>query len=183
MAQDDLSDTPRPSNVKNRADDARGAKPGTATTPQPHGGRIGNAPYQPTEEQRRKIREYAKVFPVQGEHMIARLVGISRDTLRRHHADDMELGRAEMLAAIGAQMINRAMNADAPTAKGDLDAQKFTLARLGGWSTKIDTGPRASDPFGGSVDLSRLSAEELEQYGRLAAIAEGGDPDDVTGEP
>lgn len=33
------------------------------------------------------------------------------------------------------------------------------------------------------VDLTRLSAEQLEQYGRLAAIAEGEDPELVTATP
>jgi hypothetical protein len=181
--------TPTASNPKVRPDDARGAKPGTGTVTPPHGGRIGQAPYIPSEEQRKKVRDYAKTFPLHGEHLIARLVGISTSTLRRHHADDMELGRAEMLAAVGAQVINRAINVDAvgadgkPIAKGDLDAQKFILARLGGWTTKIDAGPKASEPFGGSVDLSRLSPADLKNYGRLSAIAEGLDPDDITGEP
>lgn len=150
--------------------------------PQPHGGRIGNPPFVPTEEQRQMVRTYAKTFPVHGEHYIARLIGVSRVTLRTHFADDLELGRAEMLAAVGSQVVNRAINASAETVKGDLDAQKFILARLGGWTTKIETGDKARQPFGGpAVDLSRLSAEDLEAYGRLSALAEGLDPDDVVG--
>lgn len=160
---------PRP---KTRDDDERGAPPG----------RFGNAPFAPTEEQRLKVRTYAKTFPVHGEHYIARLIGVSRDTLRRHFADDLELGRAEMLASVGSQMINRALNAEAETVKGDLDAQKFILARLGGWTTKVEVGGRGGRPIE-HVDLSRLTAEQLEEYGRLAAIAEGLDPEDVVGQP
>src|SRR3546814_7400224 len=64
-------------------------------------------------------------------------------------------------------------------AKGDQDSQKFILARLGGWTTKVEVGDKARQPFGGEpVDLSRLSDAELAEYGRLAAIAEGQDPDD-----
>ena len=159
-------------NIKTRADDARGAPKG----------RFGQPAFVPTEDQREKVRTYAKVFPVHGEHYIARLIGVSRDTLRRHFAEDMELGRAQMLAGIGSQMINRAQNADAETAKGDLDAQKFILARLGGWTTKVEIGDRAREPFGGpGPDLSRLSHEELLEYGRLSAIAEGLDPEEVLG--
>lgn len=158
-------------NQKTRDDDARGAPKG----------RFGNPPFVPTDEQRQKVRTYAKTFPVHGEHYIARLIGVSRDTLRRHFADDLELGRAEMLASVGSQVINRALNAESETAKGDLDAQKFILARLGGWTTKVEVGEKASRPFGGSVDLSRLTDEQLAEYGRLAALAEGLDPDDVVG--
>jgi hypothetical protein len=158
-------------NQKTRDDDARGAPKGT----------FGNPPFQPTEEQRLKVRTYAKTFPVHGEHYIARLIGVSRDTLRRHFADDLELGRAEMLASVGSQMVNRAINADSETAKGDLDAQKFILARLGGWTTKVEVGDKAARPFGGRVDLSRLNDDQLAEYGRLAALAEGLDPDDVVG--
>jgi hypothetical protein len=158
-------------NVKVRPDDRRGAPKGHK----------GNPPFVPTEEQRQKVRTYAKTFPVHGEHYIARLIGISRMTLRQHFADDLELGRAEMLASVGSQMVNRALNAESETAKGDLDAQKFILARLGGWTTKVEVGEKAARPFGGSADLSRLSDEQLAEYGRLAALAEGMDPDDVVG--
>lgn len=160
---------------KVRDDDARGAAKGG----------WGQAPFVPTEEQRLKVRAHAKVFPIHAEHYIAALMGFSLSTLRRHFADDLLLGRAEMLAAVGAQFVNRAMNAEAtgpdgqPVAKGDQDSQKFILARLGGWTTKVEVGDKARQPFGGEpVDLSRLSDAELAEYGRLAAIAEGQDPDD-----
>lgn len=148
-------------------------------------GQFGNPPFVATEEQRSRVRAYAKTFPIHAEHYIAALIGVSLSTLRRHFADDLTIGRAEMLASIGAQMINRAQNAEAtgpdgqPIAKGDLDAQKFILARLGGWTTKVEVGDKAARPFGAEpVDLSRLSDAELAEYGRLAAIAEGHDPDD-----
>lgn len=160
----------------------RGTPPGQGTVVTPNGGRIGNPPFQPTDDQRQKVRTYAKTFPVHGEHFIARLIGVSRNTLRTHFADDLELGRAEMLASVGSQMINRAINAEAETVKGDIDAQKFILARLGGWTTKLDVGEKANRPFGGdAIDLSRLNEADLETYGRLSAIAEGMDPDDVVG--
>jgi hypothetical protein len=173
-------------NPKTRTDDARGTPPGAGTVEGANGGRIGNPPFTATDEQRARVRQLAKVFPVHAEHLIARMMGFSRDTLRRHFADEMELGRAEMLAAVGSQMIARAMDADARTAegksaaRGDLDAQKFILARLGGWTTKVEVGEKAAAPYGGAVpDLSRFNEEELAEYGRLAAIAEGADPDEV----
>lgn len=134
--------------------------------PQPHGGRIGQPAFVPTDEQRHKVRQLAKAFPPSGERYIARLLDISLDTLRKYFGGDLELGRAEMLAAVGAQFINRALDAEKvdgegqKLAKGDLDAQKFVLARLAGWSTKVEH----SGPGGGPVavrtfDLSQLSPE------------------------
>lgn len=166
----------------------RGTPKGKAAIKQPHGGAIGQPAFVPTDQQREQVKNYARVFPVHGEHLIARLMGISRTTLRKYFGDDLELGRAQMLASVGGQMINRAMNAEARDgegnllAKGDMEAQKFVLARLGGWTTKVDVGEQASTPFGGRVDLSRLSEKDLQEYGRLAAIAEGLDPEEVVGD-
>lgn len=166
----------------------RGTPPGKGTVVTPNGGRIGNPPFEPTEDQRQKVRTLAKAFPVHGEHMIARLAGFSRGTLRTHFAEDMEHGRAEMLAGVASQMISRALDEERldaegrKIARGNLDAQKFILARMGGWTTKVDVGDQAALPFGGRVDLSRLTDEQLEDYGRLAAIAEGLDPEDLLGD-
>jgi hypothetical protein len=168
----DPEEAPKAPNAKVRDDDARGKPAG-----QP--GR-GVQPFQPTEEQRSRVRTLAKTFPVHGEHYIARLMGFSRDTLRRHFADDMELGRAEMLAAVGSQMVNRALDANAETAKGDLDAQKYILARLGGWTTKVEMTGKGGGPVE-SVDLSGMNPVQLREYGRAAAIAPGLDPDEVVG--
>jgi hypothetical protein len=176
-----MPDKPDPTSAA-PAPRGRGTPPGQGTITPPHGGRIGNAPFVATEEQRAKVRTYAKVFPIHGEHYIARLIGVSRNTLRTHFADDLELGRAEMLASVGSQIINRALDANAESVKGDIEAQKFILARLGGWTTKVEVGDKARQPFGGApIDLSRLSEADLETYGRLSAIAEGLDPDDVVG--
>lgn len=156
-----------------------GTPTGQATTPQPHGGAIGNPPFEKTAEQSALVRRLASVFPLHGEHLLAAKVGISRPTLRKYFADELLLGRADMVASVGSQVISRAINADAvddegnPVAKGDLEAQKFVLARLGGWTTKVDTSEQGQQPFGGTVDLSNLTDEELELYGALAAKAEG----------
>lgn len=154
--------TPRSKGVKKtRLDDARGTPPGAGTMPGAYGGRIGNPPFVATEEQRAKVREYAKVFPIHGEHLIARLMGFSRDTLRRHFADDMEMGRAEMLFDVGRQVWDRAVNGTTDKSKGDLDAQKFILARLGGWSTKVEMTGRDGGPIQhATFDTSSMTDEQ-----------------------
>jgi hypothetical protein len=165
-----MATTPPESPEPAGREDRRGAQPGQK----------GVQPFQATDEQRAKVRTLAKTFPVHGEHFIARLMGFSRDTLRRHFADDLEMGRAEMLAGVGAQVVNRAMDANAETAKGDLDAQKFILARLGGWTTKVEMSGKDGRPIE-AVDLSGMSAAALREYGRQAAIAAGLDPDEAVG--
>lgn len=171
-----MSTTPPAGPEAAEREDRRGAPPG----------QFGVQPFQATDEQRQKVRTLAKTFPVHGEHFIARLMGFSRDTLRRHFADDMELGRAEMLASVGSQVINRALDADrvgedgTPVAKGDLDAQKFILARLGAWTTKVEMSTPPGRPME-VVDLSGMSAAALREYGRQAALQQGLDPDEAVG--
>lgn len=160
---------------KTRPDDARGAPAGKGTVVTATGGRIGNPPYDP-EPNRETVRTHAKFFPPEAEHHIAVLLGISRSTLRRHHEHDIALGRAQMLAAVGAQVITAALDGSAPSAKGDRDLQKYILARLGGWSVKAQISGKGGGPIE-TVDLSNLTPEQLEEYGRLAAAAEGRDQD------
>lgn len=151
--------------------DKRGTPPGKGVVVRPNGSRIGNPAFVATDEQRHQVRQYAKTFPPHARRYIARLIGVSVDTLDRHFADDMELGRAQMLATVGSQVINRAINADAvdaegkPIAKGDLDAQKFILARLGGWSTKVEHTGKGGAPIQTETrnfDLSNLTLEQAE---------------------
>lgn len=150
---------------------------------QPNGSAIGNPAFVPTDEQRAEVRDLAAKYPPQAQGYIARIMGISKTTLVKYFADDLEAGREEMLAEIGGQMIYAAKHGRKPDfTNGDFDAQRFVLARLGGWSQKTEI----SGPGGGPiehVDLSRLTADQLEQYGRLAAIAAGLDPDGIIAVP
>ena len=156
--------------------DLRGCRPGAGVVRPAHGGCIGNPAFVPTEEQRREVRALAQIFPPHAQHHIAARLGIDQKTLRNHFRDDLARGRADMLAAVGAQMIKRALEGpDAPGVKGDPEMQKFIMARLGGWGRVEITG-RDGGPIE-TIDLSRLNADQLRDYGRLAAIAEGLDPD------
>jgi hypothetical protein len=164
--------------------DARGTPRGAGTVAPAHGGLIGNPRFVPTDEQRLKVRTLAKTFPTHSQHLIAVLLGISDDTLTRHFKDDLELGRAEMLAAIGSQMIQRAIDAETidgkgqKVAKGDLDAQKFILARLGGWTTKVEMTGKG----GGPIEYSNMTEEEIDRRiaeltGKYAGPGEGEEDD------
>lgn len=50
------------------------------------------------------------------------------------------------------------------------------LARLGGWTTKVEMTGKEGGPIE-VIDLSSLSDEQLEDYGRLCAAAEAHDPE------
>lgn len=162
--------------------DKRGG--GTAMA-MPHGGQIGNPPFEPTEEQRAKVRALAKIFPPIKNLMIAVQIHgpnghhISQRTLERHFRDDMAIGRAELLSSIGAQLIKRALEGpNAEGVKGDPYVQIQIMSRLGGWNGRMEV----SGPDGGpiqTVDISNFSADDFMLYGRLAAIAEGIDPDSI----
>ena len=140
----------------------------------------GNPPFAATAQQREKCRTLSKTFPVHAEHNIATLLGLSLSTLKRHFQDDLNMGRAEMLAAVGAQMINRALDLNTKNAKGDIDAQKFILARLGGWTTKVELGGEGGGPIA-TIDLSGMSPQALREYGRQAAMLRGLNPDEAVG--
>lgn len=141
-------------------------------------------PYVPTEALRARVRSLAKAFPPHSEHLLARMIGISKPTLREHFLAELEGGRAELIASLAGQEIALAMDANAkgpdgnPIAKGDPAARRFVLIKMGGWVNfhQVEVGPPGAFEAG-PVDLSRLTEEELEQYGRLSAIAEGRDPD------
>lgn len=143
----------------------------------------------PTDEQRARVRLLAQSISEYSEPLIAADLGISKDTLRRHFAEDMAKARAEMVAAAGAQLISKALRGDdavGPDGKllapGNLDALKFLLARRAGWTTKVEMTGRDGGPVETKVmDLSNMTPEALREYGRQAAIQAGLDPDEVVG--
>lgn len=156
-------------NIKTREDDRRGGSPP---------GQRGNAAFVPTEQQRNLVRELAKVTHPMNQQAIANRLGISRMTLDRHFAKEIEHGRGELAIALGTQAINLAMNAGAldadgnPLSKGDPDMLKFVLTRMCGWTQKVEVTGKDGGPVQ-SVDFSRFSEEQLIQYAKLAAAQRG----------
>jgi DNA-binding CsgD family transcriptional regulator len=159
--------------------DPRGARPG----------QHGQQPFVATEAQRQRVRTLAQTLPEQSNEGIAIQIGISRSTLEKHFRHDLDLGRAQMVSAVAAQLIQRALKGDdalgedgKPIAPGNLQAQMFILARRANWSSKVEHGGKGGGPIE-VVDLSGLSAAALREYGRQAAIAQGLDPDKTVGPP
>jgi hypothetical protein len=166
-----------------------GTPPGQGTVTPLHGGRIGNPPYVRDEAIAQRVRVEAKLFPPAGERLLARRLGITAKILRDHYGPELELGRGELIASLASQEIALAMDAaagqpkdgNAPVAKGDPNARRWVLTKMGGWINKSiheHSGPDGA-PIQHEVDLTKFSAEDLTNYGRLAAIHAGVDPDTI----
>lgn len=132
---------PRP---KTRPDDRRGAILGGT-----------QQAFQPTPDQRAQVRAMAKSVTPKGTlglQYIATHLGVSLATLQRHFKDDIDQGRAELQITCGAIMVRAATDGKyAQTLpKEQMDALRFVLTRLGGWSSKVEI----SGPGGGPVPVA-----------------------------
>jgi len=88
--------------------------------------------HEPTKAQRDTVTLHAMVGTPQEE--IARVLGISDRTLRKHYRDELDLALAKANAQIGGSLFNKAKN-------GDTTAQIFWLKTRGGWSEKKEEKP------------------------------------------
>lgn len=156
--------------MENQTPDHRGCPIGGATTPQRHGGAIGNPPHIPTQADRERVRTYAKVM---SQPMIAASFEppISIDTLTRHYRAELDAGQREAVATVGAKLLAKALS-------GNLTAMIFYLRTRGGWATQH----QVTGPGGGplqTIDLTAFladkSEEELANFEQfLSALATAG---------
>jgi hypothetical protein len=141
-----------------RIQDGRANNGGPRFKVRPDDRRGGLYEFIATDEERAQVKLLAKVMT---EKPLAALMDISVSTLRRHFAKELAIGEAEMLRAVGTNMVTRAMS-------GDFQAQRLILTTRGGWTSKHElTGPGGGPIQIAAVDLSMLDDEELEFYGRL----------------
>lgn len=112
----------------------------------------------PTDESRVRCKTLAGFMPVT---LVATHMDLDVKTLRKHYARELSSGRAAIVASVGSSMIQRAMQPDGPNVDVRLkhDAQKFVLARLGGWNQTHEVAPGESSG-GRQFDLSHLSLED-----------------------
>lgn len=129
--------------------DRRGTPPGQGTVDGLNGGRIGNPPFVPTEQQRSDVRTWIKIADAD---TIAGYMGISRDTLDRHFKRELKEGRFMMIATLGAKAIDMAM-------KGDRTMLIFVLRTQGKWNTRVEL----AGPDGGPLRFVDVS-QALENY-------------------
>lgn len=159
---------------KVRDDDARGTPAGAGTITPEHGGRIGNPPFVPTEQQRRDVEAWTRAgLTADG---CAELLGISRATVDRHFKAELRISRLKVQAAIGASLVRKAL-------AGNLTAQIFYLRTQAKWNVRIEH----TGADGGAIktfDLSALAIEEkrvlLNVIDQLLSQQEGGEADGDT---
>lgn len=101
---------------------------------------------------------------------IAQVLNVTDDTLRKHFRYEIMTAR-ERLKADAVRVIMDNLQ------DGSLDAAKYVMARVGGWTEK--QAHEHSGPNGGpimtesAVDLSRLTDAQLEHLSGILAIAGG----------
>lgn len=143
-----------------------------------HGGRIGNPPYVPTDDDREFVVQNAAK---RGYLWTALQLGISKTTLHQHFRTELDMSNANACAEIGQSLYQKAID-------GDGASQRFFLITRGKgeWSPKVKH--EHSGPDGGpmqSVDLTAMLEGKTDDELRsiLAALellsASGGG--DITG--
>lgn len=88
----------------------------------------GRPPHQPDDKSRTLVESLSGLGIVQDD--IARLVGISANTLREHYRAELDLGAVKANAKVAQNLFAIACK---PTREG-LDAAKFWLRVRAGWS-------------------------------------------------
>jgi hypothetical protein len=163
-----------------------GTPPGAGIVRPAHGGQIGNPPYVRDEALALRVRNESKLFPPAGERLLARRLGVTQHILRTYYAPELETGRGELMATLAAQEIALAMDAKSAVAKGDPSARRWLLTKMGGWvsTNKVEvSGPEGGPIEHRNIDLTKFNAKDLADYGRLAAIAHGIDPNTIPAVP
>lgn len=134
-----------------------GCPPGAGQIAPAHGGRIGNPPYEPTDQDRANVRAWAKIA---SQELIADRLNIDLKTLRKHYRAELDDGKFEAVAAVGGKLLAKAL-------KGDTASMIFYLKTQGKWSTRIEHTGADGGPIQ-TVDIS--AALEGMNEAQLAAI-------------
>ena len=105
---------------------------------------VGRPAHQPTEKTRNEVETLA-AFGIPHED-VGRVLGIDPKTLRRHYADQLELGSVKATAKVAQNLFTMACK---PTREG-LQAAIFWLRVRAGWSEYSPRPPAAApaEPLG-----------------------------------
>lgn len=82
---------------------------------------------------------------------IARLLGVSLRTLKRHYREELNFGKAKANASVAGKLFNRAMN-------GDTTAQIFWMKASAGWSDKQQVQFSSED---GTTPVNKVEIEVI----------------------
>lgn len=90
-------------------------------------------PHEPTEKTRQQVEAMA-AFGLKHDH-IARIVGISDETLRKYYRNELDLGLSKVTAQVANSLYKRALS-DRSEA---VAAAKFFLQSQAGWKERAET--------------------------------------------
>jgi hypothetical protein len=150
-----------------------GARPKTSAADKRGGGakgHMGQPPFVPTDQQRQDVRELASILTAE---QIGVKLGISRTTVMRHFAAELQQGVTNAVAIVGSKVLKQALD-------GDKASQFFFLKTRGGWTqrhevTGKDGGPVRVQEF----DFSGLSLVEKKLLaGTLGTLLQQAENDD-----
>lgn len=151
-----MSKPPRKAAAKKPAAkvDRRGARKGKTAgiTGKNGGGSIGQAKFEPTQDQRDLVMMAAACAKPQ--YAIAAALGISEDTLQRHFRQELNGGVDLANAALGSVLYEEAK-------KGDVRAIETWFDRRGGANWKKKTGLEHTGANGGPIEYRDLSDDEI----------------------
>lgn len=133
----------------------------------PRGGRPSHVP---TDQTRRLVERLSALDIPPGE--IAGIIGVSRETLRKHYRQELETGLARMIAHVGANLLKATGRTGAHATR----ASMFLLQARGGWRTtgvdpllSFEAATKSEPTAYDGTDIHALSDEELEAYDALLA--------------
>lgn len=98
--------------------------------------------WTPTDEERNRIKLYIGLGLTQEQCAV--LIGQSVDSLSRHCRKELDQGKAEILAKVAGNLVQKAL-------AGDTASTIFYLKTQGGWRERVDH--THADPNGGPVQF------------------------------
>lgn len=124
--------------------------------------------YQPTQKERDQVKLLVGLGTPQEK--IAKIIGIAENTLRKHFADELETGLANMNAQVAASLYKTATQGKG---HGAVTAAIFWLKTQAGWKEKQTLEHTGKD--GGPIKTDstvRLDALDDQQLRALVGIAD-----------
>jgi hypothetical protein len=109
---------------------------------------IGRPPHEPTRETRRLVEHHAATGTL--HQQIAKLLGISLNTLKKHYPEELELGLARANAVVSGTLFSEAK-------RGNITAAIFWMKTRGGWRETA----RVEHSGNTSVEVRQLDTTRL----------------------
>lgn len=110
----------------------------------------GRPAHVPTDETRRQVEKLA-AYGITHDS-IAGIVGISDETLRKHYATELALGKDRVIEKVAGSLIEKATS----DRRDAVSAAKFFLSAKAGWAEKTETDHRAQVMHVHRVELVAL---------------------------